>query len=91
MKWIFLFSLLAQNSFSAIWIPHEKEIWGIIRRAEKTPEMLIEFRYPGIEKLNVDRRYELLEGSCPQTSYHFKSHSPQYECLAALNKQVSKI
>lgn len=68
MKWIILFFLMAHNSYGAIWIPHEKEIWGIIRRAEKTPQMLIEHRYPGIEKLNVDRRHELIEDRCQRTS-----------------------
>lgn len=61
MKWIVLFSLISTNAFGAIsiWIPHEKEIWSLLRKAERTPEMLIKFNHPGIEKLNLDRRYEL--------------------------------
>ena len=61
MKWIVLFSLVSTNAFGAIsiWIPNEKEIWSLLRKAERTPEMQIKFKHPGIEKLNVDRRYEL--------------------------------
>ncbi len=60
MKWIVLFSLVSTNAFSAIWIPNEKEIWSLIRKAERTPEMQIKFRHPGIEKLNVDRTFEIV-------------------------------
>ena len=71
MKWILLVFLVSTNAFGSvsIWIPNEKEIWSLIRKAERTPEMQIKFKHPGIEKLNVDRRYELAT-SCPGQSHH---------------------
>lgn len=64
MKWILLLSLATTHAFGAIWFPHQKEIWSLIRNAERTPEMQIKYNYPGIDKLNVDRRFDLVKDSC---------------------------
>lgn len=71
MKWILFLSLVSTHASGAIsiWIPHEKEIWSLIRKAERTPEMKLKLEYPGIEKMTVDRSFEVVTncGSAPFT------------------------
>lgn len=64
MPWILLVSLFSTTVLGEIWSPHQKEIWGLIRRAEKTPEMQVHYKYEGLEKIENELRYTDINYNC---------------------------
>lgn len=72
MKWI-LISFLA-------WVPHEKEVLALLRKAERTPEMKMK-QDTLIEKLSNDRSFILTKIDCnvlkEQAEQSPESHTQQ--------------
>jgi hypothetical protein len=61
---LFTFIFLIPLSSFAIWDPPDKVIMTILRKAERTPEMLLNKQYSKMEEFKVDRINDVASPEC---------------------------